>query len=72
MNFKKEYQVLVKVFPDIGKISRLGHFKIIWKRPINNNEGSVKVATENLSTDMSMLKSEVKGEGASQLLSQKK
>ena len=44
MNFKKEYKSLAAVFPDIGKISRFGHFKIFWKRAILNNvEGVTKV-----------------------------
>ena len=44
MNFKKEYKELVKVFPDIGKVSRQGHFKIIWVRSIVNTEGACKVS----------------------------
>jgi len=37
MNFKKEYKNLKAVYPDIDKISKLSHFKILWKRIINNN-----------------------------------
>jgi len=45
MNFKKEYKALAGVFADIGKISRFGHFKILWKRSIMNNaEGDNKIA----------------------------
>jgi len=49
MNFKKEYKELVKVFPDIGKVSRHGHFNIIWKRSVVHAEGASKMA-ENVST----------------------
>ena len=66
MNFKKEYKELAKVFPDIGKVSRQGHFKIIWKRSVVNAEGATKI-TENVSAaNLSQAKSESKGEFFSQ------
>jgi len=34
MNFKKEYKQLKTVFPDIDKISKLCHFRVLWKRHI--------------------------------------
>jgi hypothetical protein len=37
MNFKKEYKNLKTVYPDIDKISKLSHFRILWKRIVNNN-----------------------------------
>ena len=53
------------MFPDIGKISRLGHFKILWKRHIFNQlEESNK---DNVMTnDVSLKQSEVKVESHSQ------
>ena len=32
MNFMKEYKSLKPLFPDIDKISKLAHFRILWKR----------------------------------------
>ena len=37
MNFKKVYKNLKTVYPDIDKISKLSHFRILWKRIVNNN-----------------------------------
>ena len=37
MNFKKVYKNLKNVYPDIDKISKLSHFRILWKRIVNNN-----------------------------------
>lgn len=71
MNFKKEYKSLSGIFPDIGKISRLGHFKIVWKRQVSNGEGGSKMIDNVETGDMSLMKSEIKVEGLSQL-SQKK
>lgn len=32
MSFKTEYSQMKKVFPQIDKMSKLDHFKVIWKR----------------------------------------
>ena len=34
MTFKKEYKALKPIYPDIDRISKLVHFKVIWKRPV--------------------------------------
>lgn len=34
MNFKKEYKPLKNIFPDIDKISKIAHFRVVWKRHI--------------------------------------
>lgn len=67
MNFKKEYKALTGVFPDIGKISRFGHFKIFWKRHIVTNvEEGNKNIDNALTNDVSMKQSEVKVQALSQ------
>ena len=38
MNFKKEYKNLKAVYPDIDKISKLSHFRLVWKRNITHIE----------------------------------
>ena len=48
------------MFPDIGKISRLGHFKIIWKRHI------VGQSDTGMTNDVAMKQSEFKVESISQ------
>ena len=57
MNFKKEHKVLNGIFPDIGKISRLGHFKISWKRNIMSNAEVGKLAENGETREFSQVKS---------------
>ncbi len=35
MNFKKEYKQLKAIFPDIDKISKLAHFRVVWHRHLD-------------------------------------
>ena len=58
MNFKKEYKTLKPVYPDIDKISKLSHFKVIWHRKIVSEIESKLI--ENASTnELTQKKSEV-------------
>lgn len=55
------------MFPDIGKISRLGHFKILWKRHVVNPMNESNKRFDNAMTnDVSLKQSEMKVEGHSQ------
>ena len=51
MNFKKEYKALKGVYPDIDKISKLAHFKIVWKRHISNGNEANSKLIDNISTN---------------------
>lgn len=62
MNFKKQYKVLRPVFPDIDKISKLSHFRILWKRHVTANE-PVHKPHEHLivPNESTIKKTEIKG-----------
>ena len=34
MTFKKEYKNLKPAYPDIDRISKVSHFKVVWKRSV--------------------------------------
>ena len=40
MNFKKEYKLLRTIFPDVDKISKLAHFRLLWHRHITESSNS--------------------------------
>lgn len=63
MNFKKEYKALKPVFPDIDKISKLSHFRIIWKRHISSNETTAHKQADHLNilNEPTIRKTEIKG-----------